>query len=320
MAAKNKFMNAMKMPAIADMFSSEAERQRESGDLVTEVPLSELHPFVNHPFEVRDDEDMQKLVDSIKENGVLTNLTVRPRAEGGYEIISGHRRFHAAQLAGLDKIKVQVRNVDDDQAIIDMVDANIQREHISPMEKARALKMKNDALKRSVGRRKNGCQLDNHFLEPKTSDTIAADAGDSVKQVYRYIRLNELIPKLQKKVDSNTLKFNPAVELSYLTPDEQQSFLDYAEAQDCTPSLSQAQKLKAASKEGTLTLDKLEEIMSAQKPSVAPREPVLNINVSKVAQYFPNGCTKQQMENRILKILESYFRQMTHEQAHEEER
>ena len=320
MAAKNKFMNAMKMPAIADMFSSEAERQRESGDLVTEVPLSELHPFVNHPFEVRDDEDMQKLVDSIKENGVLTNLTVRPRAEGGYEIISGHRRFHAAQLAGLDKIKVQVRNVDDDQAIIDMVDANIQREHISPMEKARALKMKNDALKRSVGRRKNGCQLDNHFLEPKTSDTIAADAGDSVKQVYRYIRLNELIPELQKKVDSNTLKFNPAVELSYLTPDEQQSFLDYAEAQDCTPSLSQAQKLKAASKEGTLTLDKLEEIMSAQKPSVAPREPVLNINVSKVAQYFPNGCTKQQMENRILKILESYFRQMAHEQAHEEER
>ena len=318
MAAKNKFMNAMKMPAIADMFSSEADRQRESGDLVTEVPLSELHPFVNHPFEVRDDEDMQKLVDSIKENGVLTNLTVRPRAEGGYEIISGHRRFHAAQLAGVDKIKVQVRDVDDDQAIIDMVDANIQREHISPMEKARALKMKNDALKRSVGRRKNGCQLDNHFLEPKTSDTIAADAGDSVKQVYRYIRLNELIPELQKRVDSNTLKFNPAVELSNLTPDEQQSFLDYAEAQDCTPSLSQAQKLKAASKEGALTPDKLEEIMSAQKPSVAPREPVLNINVSKVAQYFPTGCTKQQMENRILKILESYFRQVTHEQAREE--
>lgn len=150
MAAKNKFMNAMKMPAIADMFSSEADRQRESGDLVTEVPLSELHPFVNHPFEVRDDEDMQKLVDSIKENGVLTNLTVRPRAEGGYEIISGHRRFHAAQLAGLDKIKVQVRDVDDDQAIIDMVDANIQREHISPMEKARAYAMKLEAIGRAA--------------------------------------------------------------------------------------------------------------------------------------------------------------------------
>ena len=154
MAAKNKFLNAMKMPSIDDMFSSEADRQRESGDLVTEVPLSELHPFVGHPFEVRDDEDMQKLVDSIRENGVLTNLTVRRRAEGGYEIISGHRRFHAAQRAGLDSVKVQVRDIDDDQAIISMVDANIQREHISPMEKARAYRMKYDALKRQ------GCRTD----------------------------------------------------------------------------------------------------------------------------------------------------------------
>lgn len=318
MAAKNKFMNAMKMPAIADIFSSEAERQQESGDLVTEVPLSELHPFVNHPFEVRDDEDMQKLVDSIKENGVLTNLTVRPRAEGGYEIISGHRRFHAAQLAGLDKIKVQVRDVDDDQAIIDMVDANIQREHISPMEKARAYAMRLEAVKHQ-GRRTD---LTSDQLGPKltAAEKVAAGVQDTQTQVKRYIRLNSLVPDLQKKVDSGNLKFNPAVELSYLTPDEQQSFLDYAEAQDCTPSLSQAQKLKAASKDGTLTLDKLEEIMSAQKPSVAPREPVLSINVSKVAQYFPTGCTKQQMENHILKILESYFRQMTHEQAHEEER
>ena len=318
MAAKNKFMNAMKMPAIADIFSSEAERQQMSGDLVTEVPLSELHPFVNHPFEVRDDEDMQKLVDSIKENGVLTNLTVRPRAEGGYEIISGHRRFHAAQLAGLDKIKVQVRDVDDDQAIIDMVDANIQREHISPMEKAQAYAMRLEAVKHQ-GRRTD---LTSDQVGPKltAAEKVAAGVQDTQTQVKRYIRLNSLVPDLQKKVDSGTLKFNPAVELSYLTPDEQQSFLDYAEAQDCTPSLSQAQKLKAASKEGTLTLDKLEEIMSAQKPSVAPREPVLNINVSKVAQYFPTGCTKQQMENRILKILESYFRQMAHEQAHEEER
>lgn len=322
MAAKNKFMNAMKMPATADMFSSEADRQRESGDLVTEVPLSELHPFVNHPFEVRDDEDMQKLVDSIKENGVLTNLTVRPRAEGGYEIISGHRRFHAAQLAGLDKIKVQVRDVDDDQAIIDMVDANIQREHISPMEKARAYAMRLEASQRKRGRptKENYSQVGNNFDTKTSSDELAEKVGESKNQIFRYVRLNSLVPDLQKKVDSGNLKFNPAVELSYLTPDEQQSFLDYAEAQDCTPSLSQAQKLKAASKEGILTPDKLEEIMSAQKPSVAPREPVLNINVSKVAQYFPTGCTKQEMENRILKILESYFRQMTHDQAHEEER
>ena len=243
---------------------------------------------------------------------------MRPRAEGGYEIISGHRRFHAAQLAGLDKIKVQVRNVDDDQAIIDMVDANIQREHISPMEKARAYAMRLEAVKHQ-GRRTD---LTSDQVGPKltAAEKVAAGVQDTQTQVKRYIRLNSLVPDLQKKVDSGNLKFNPAVELSYLTPDEQQSFLDYAEAQDCTPSLSQAQKLKAASKEGTLTLDKLEEIMSAQKPSVAPREPVLNINISKVAQYFPTGCTKQQMENRILKILESYFRQMAHEQAHEEER
>lgn len=319
MAAKNKFMNAMKMPAIADMFSSEADRQRENGDLVTEVPLAELHPFVNHPFEVRDDEDMQKLVDSIKENGVLTNLTVRRRAEGGYEIISGHRRFHAAQLAGLDTIKVQVRDIDDDQAIIAMVDANIQREHISPMEKARALKMKNDAIKRSIGRpRQKCCQFDNISEKGRTSDSIAADAGDSVKQVYRYIRLNELIPELQQKVDANTLKFNPAVELSYLSADEQKDFLNYIELQSCSPSLSQAQKLKAASKEGSLTSDKLEEIMAAQKPSVPPRDPTLTISVSKIARFFPVGCTKQQMENQILKILEGYFRQITHEHEREE--
>ena len=318
MAAKNKFMNAMKMPAIADMFSSEADRQRESGDLVTEVPLAELHPFVNHPFEVRDDEDMQKLVESIKENGVLTNLTVRRRAEGGYEIISGHRRFHAAQLAGLESIKVQVRDVDDDQAIIDMVDANIQREHISPMEKARAYAMRLEAVKHQ-GRRTD---LTSDQLGPKltAAEKVAAGVQDTQTQVKRYIRLNSLVPDLQKKVDNGSLKFNPAVELSYLSADEQKDFLNYIESQSCSPSLSQAQKLKAASKEGSLTSDKLEEIMAAQKPSVPPRDPTLTISVSKIARFFPVGCTKQQMENQILKILESYFRQMAHEQAYEEER
>jgi len=283
---------------------------------ITYIPIRQLHPHPDNPR--KELGDLSELAASIKENGVLTNLAVRPRAEGGYEIISGHRRFHAAQLAGLDKIKVQVRDVDDDQAIIDMVDANIQREHISPMEKARAYAMKLEAISHQGERRQETSNQVGWKLE--SAHEVGQQAGDSGTQVRRYVRLNSLVPDLQKKVDSGTLKFNPAVELSYLTPDEQQSFLDYAEAQDCTPSLSQAQKLKAASKEGTLTLDKLEEIMSAQKPSVAPREPVLNINVSKVAQYFPTGCTKQQMENRILKILESYFRQMTHDQAHEEER
>lgn len=311
MAAKNKFLNAMKMPSIDDMFSSEADRQRESGDLVTEVPLSELHPFVGHPFEVRDDEDMQKLVDSIRENGVLTNLTVRRRAEGGYEIISGHRRFHAAQRAGLDRVKVQVRDIDDDQAIIDMVDSNIQREHISPMEKARAYAMRLEAISRQGARR----DLTSRQLVGKleAADEVGLKTGESGRQVQRFVRLNRLVPDLQKKVDDGSLKFNPAVELSYLSPSEQNDFLDYIESQSCSPSLSQAQKLKAASKDGALSHGKLLEIMDTKKPSVPPRDPTLTISVSKIARYFPAGCTQEQMVGIIMQLLERNSRHLVPE-------
>lgn len=311
MAAKNKFLNAMKMPSIDDMFSSEADRQRENGDLVTEVPLSELHPFVGHPFEVRDDEDMQKLVDSIRENGVLTNLTVRRRAEGGYEIISGHRRFHAAQRAGLTAVKVQVRDIDDDQAIIDMVDSNIQREHISPMEKARAYAMKLEAISRQGSRH----DLTSAQVERKleSAEIVGKEAGDSRAQVRRFIRLNNLVPDLQKKVDDGSLKFNPAVELSYLTSTEQNDFLDYIESQSCSPSLSQAQKLKAASKDGALNHGKLLEIMDTKKPSVPPRDPTLTISVSKIARYFPAGCTQEQMVGIIMQLLERNSRHLVPE-------
>lgn len=307
MAAKNKFLNAMKMPSIDDMFSSEADRQRESGDLVTEVPLSELHPFVGHPFEVRDDEDMQKLVDSIRENGVLTNLTVRRRAEGGYEIISGHRRFHAAQRAGLDRVKVQVRDIDDDQAIIDMVDSNIQREHISPMEKAKAYAMKLNAIKHQGSR----TDLTSGQIVQKLSvEKVAEGTTDGYKTIQRFIRLNNLVPDLQKKVDDGSLKFNPAVELSYLSPTEQNDFLDYIESQSCSPSLSQAQKLKAASKEGALNHGKLLEIMDSKKPSVPPCDPTLTISVSKIARYFPAGYTQEQMVGIIMQLLERNSRHL----------
>lgn len=307
MAAKNKFLNAMKMPSIDDMFSSEADRQRESGDLVTEVPLSELHPFVGHPFEVRDDEDMQKLVDSIRENGVLTNLTVRRRTEGGYEIISGHRRFHAAQRAGLDKVKVQVRDIDDDQAIIDMVDSNIQREHISPMEKAKAYAMKLNAIKHQGSR----TDLTSGQIVQKLSvEKVAEGTTDGYKTIQRFIRLNNLVPDLQKKVDDGSLKFNPAVELSYLSPTEQNDFLDYIESQSCSPSLSQAQKLKTASKEGALDHGKLLEIMDTKKPSVPPRDPMLTISVSKIARYFPTGYTQEQMVGIIMQLLERNSRHL----------
>lgn len=307
MAAKNKFLNAMKMPSIDDMFSSEADRQRESGDLVTQVPLSELHPFVGHPFEVRDDEDMQKLVDSIRENGVLTNLTVRRRAEGGYEIISGHRRFHAAQRAGLDSVKVQVRDIDDDQAIIDMVDSNIQREHISPMEKAKAYAMKLNAIKHQ------GSRTDltpGQIVQKLSVEKVAEGTTDGYKTIQRFIRLNNLVPDLQKKVDDGSLKFNPAVELSYLTPTEQNDFLDYMESQSCSPSLSQAQKLKAASKDGALDHGKLLEIMDTKKPSVPPRDPMLTISVSKIARYFPTGYTQEQMVGIIMQLLERNSRHL----------
>ena len=307
MAAKNKFLNAMKMPSIDDMFSSEADRQRESGDLVTEVPLSELHPFVGHPFEVRDDEDMQKLVDSIRENGVLTNLTVRRRAEGGYEIISGHRRFHAAQRAGLTAVKVQVRDIDDDQAIIDMVDSNIQREHISPMEKAKAYAMKLNAIKHQGSR----TDLTSGQIVQKLSvEKVAEGTTDGYKTIQRFIRLNNLVPNLQKKVDDGSLKFNPAVELSYLSSTEQNDFLDYIESQSCSPSLSQAQKLKAASKDGALDHGKLLEIMDTKKPSVPPRDPTLTISVSKIARYFPAGCTQEQMVGIIMQLLERNSRHL----------
>ena len=307
MAAKNKFLNAMKMPSIDDMFSSEADRQRESGDLVTEVPLSELHPFVGHPFEVRDDEDMQKLVDSIRENGVLTNLTVRRRTEGGYEIISGHRRFHAAQRAGLDRVKVQVRDIDDDQAIIDMVDSNIQREHISPMEKAKAYAMKLNAIKHQGSR----TDLTSGQIVQKLSvEKVAEGTTDGYKTIQRFIRLNNLVPDLQKKVDDGSLKFNPAVELSYLTSTEQNDFLDYIESQSCSPSLSQAQKLKAASKDGALDHGKLLEIMDTKKPSVPPRDPTLTISVSKIARYFPTGYTHEQMVGIIMQLLERNSRHL----------
>lgn len=307
MAAKNKFLNAMKMPSIDDMFSSEADRQRESGDLVTEVPLSELHPFVGHPFEVRDDEDMQKLVDSIRENGVLTNLTVRRRTEGGYEIISGHRRFHAAQWAGLDRVKVQVRDIDDDQAIIDMVDSNIQREHISPMEKAKAYAMKLNAIKHQGSR----TDLTSGQIVQKLSvEKVAEGTTDGYKTIQRFIRLNNLVPDLQKKVDDGSLKFNPAVELSYLSPTEQNDFLDYIESQSCSPSLSQAQKLKAASKDGELDHGKLLEIMDTKKPSVPPRDPTLTISVSKIARYFPTGYTQEQMVGIIIQLLERNSRHL----------
>lgn len=297
------------LPSLDNLFSSEQERQDAKLEKIQILPLSELHPFEGHPFQVRDDEEMDKMVDSVKEYGVMTPAIVRPRRDGGYEIVAGHRRCHASRRAGVDTMPCIVRDMDDDTAIILMVDSNCQREHILPSEKAKAYQMKLEAIKRQ-GRRSDltSGQVGPKLEERRSNQIVAEKAGESVKQVQRFIRLNKLTPDLMQLVDDGRLKTTPAVELSYLTPEEQEEFLSYMEEEGCTPSLSQAQKLKAASKESVLTKDTIHGIMSARSPSVKPREPQLTIAVSKVERYFPKGCTSEQMESTILKLLENYYR------------
>ena len=299
----------IRLPSIDDLFSTEEERQDAKLEKIQILPLSELHPFEGHPFQVRDDEEMDKMVDSVKEYGVMTPAIVRPRRDGGYEIVAGHRRCHASRRAGVDTMPCIVRDMDDDTAIILMVDSNCQREHILPSEKAKAYEMKLEAIKRQ-GRRSDltSGQVGPKLEERRSNQIVAEKAGESVKQVQRFIRLNKLTPDLMQLVDDGRLKTTPAVELSYLTPEEQEEFLSYMEEEGCTPSLSQAQKLKAASEESVLTKDTIHEIMSARSPSVKPREPQLTIAVSKVERYFPKGFSSEQMESTILKLLENYYR------------
>lgn len=298
------------LPSLDNLFSSEQERQDAKLEKIQILPLSELHPFEGHPFQVRDDEEMDKMVDSVKEYGVMTPAIVRPRRDGGYEIVAGHRRCHASQRAGVDTMPCIVRELDDDTAIILMVDSNCQREHILPSEKAKAYQMKLEAIKRQ-GRRSD--LTSGQVVQKLSVEKVANESGDGYKTVQRFIRLNNLSPDLMQLVDDGRLKTTPAVELSYLTPEEQEEFLSYMEEEGCTPSLSQAQKLKAASKENVLTKDTIHGIMSARFPSVKPREPQLTIAVSRVERYFPKGFTSDQMQNLIVKLLENYYRSHQHD-------
>ena len=298
---KSKSADKIKMPSIDELLGVSGEES------ATDIEISRIHSFANHPFKVLDDDKMDDLVESIKQNGVLTPVLVRPDKNNSYEMISGHRRMHTAIKAGLETIPAIVRDMDDDTAIILMVDSNCQREHILPSEKAKAYEMKLEAVKRKAGRpsKSNLSQVGTNF---RADEVVAQGAGESRNQVQRFIRLNKLTPDLMQLVDDGRLKTTPAVELSYLTPEEQEEFLSYMEEEGCTPSLSQAQKLKAASKESVLTKDKIHGIMSARSPSVKPREPQLTIAVSKVERYFPKGFSSEQMESTILKLLENYYR------------
>ena len=300
------------LPSLDNLFSSESDRQDAKLEKVQNLRLSELFPFKDHPFQIRDDEEMEKMVDSIKDHGVLTPAIVRPRPEGGYELVSGHRRHRGCTLAGLDTMPCIVREMDDDTAVILMVDSNCQREHILPSEKAKAYKMMLEAMKRQAGRpsSKNVSQVGTHL---RSDQILAEQTGQSRNQIQRYIRLTDLIPDLLNMVDEGQLKLTPAVELSSLAPHEQEEVLEYLQYMECTPSLSQAQKLKSASKKAPLTPESIEKIMSAKTPSVSAREPQIRLCVSKIEQYFPKGYTIEQMEQYIIRLLENYERNRSRE-------
>ncbi len=280
--------------------------EKETNEQVQQIAVSEIRPFKNHPFKVLDDELMQQTVDSIKEVGVLNPTIIRPLPEGGYEMIAGHRRQHAAELAGLDTIPAIVRNLTDDEAVILMVDSNLQREVIAPMERAQAYKMKIEALKHQGQRRDLEDKSTSRQVGEKLSWAVAkvgADANESQRQVHRYVRLTELLPEVQEKVDSKEIAFSPAVELSYLSHEEQRQFLDAMDYSQNTPSLSQAQRLKKLSREGKCTQEAMYSIMSEEKKDELDR---VTLRTDVLRKYFPRNYTPMQMQETIIKLLEQW--------------
>ena len=285
-----------------DIFSTEESRQEQQREQVQQIPIGELFPFKNHPFKVLDDESMQRTVESVEQYGVLSPLIARPRPEGGYEIISGHRRQHAAQLAGLDALPVIVRNMDDDAAVLLMVDSNLQRENILPSERAFAYKMKLEALKNQGAR----SDLTSVQVAPKLStEKIGEEVGMSKDNVKRYIRLTNLVPELLDMVDEKKIAFNPAVELSYLDEAQQRDFLEAMEDTQNAPSLSQAQRLKKLAQEGYFSYDVAFAVMGEEKKDELDKVVIKNDTLRK---YFPRSYTPKQMEDTIIKLLDQWQR------------
>ena len=290
-------------------------------DKITLLPLSELHDFPNHPFKVRDDEAMQETTESIRQYGVLVPAIVRPREDGGYEIIAGHRRRHGSELAGLSAMPCIVRQMDDDTATILMVDSNIQRENILPSERAQAYKMKLEAIRRKAGRpakeaenlpEENCDQVGRNFDRKRSVEIVADEAGESKSQVQRYIRLTELSPELQQMVDEKKIGMTPAVEISYLKPEEQQMLLTAIDSEQATPSLSQAQRMKKLSRDGKLNDDTMLDIMMEQKK---PEGYNVVLSADKLRKYFPRSYTPQRMEETILKLLDAWLRKRQRDQS-----
>ena len=291
------------LKGLDDLFSTEEKRQEEQREQVQQIPIDELHPFTNHPFKVLDDEAMTRTVESIAQYGVLAPLIARPRPEGGYEIISGHRRQYAAKLAGLENLPVIVRQMSDDAAVILMVDSNLQREHILPSERALAYKMKLEAIKNQGARSDlTSPQVAAKF---RSDDAVAKDQGISGDTVRRYIRLTNLIPELLDMVDEKKISFNPAVELSYLDESQQRDFLEAMEDTQNMPSLSQAQRLKKLAQEGHFSYDVAFAVMGEEKKDELDKVVIKNDTLRK---YFPRSYTPKQMEDTIIKLLEQWQR------------
>ena len=296
----------IELKSVDDLFATEEIREDTQREKVQNIPLEELHPFKNHPFKVKDDAAMQDTVDSVREYGVLVPAIARPDPDGGYELIAGHRRHHASELAGKETMPVIVRDLDDDAATIIMVDSNLQRETILPSEKAFAYKMKLEAMKRQ-GQRSD---LTSAPLEPKlkgsrSNEELAASSPDSRSQIQRYIRLTELIPPVLDMVDSSKIAFRPAVELSYLSKEQQQSLYDTMECEDCTPSLAQAIKMKEFSRDGKLTEEVILSIMQEEKPNQREQ---FKMPKERISKYFAPGTPAQKIEDTIVKALELYRR------------
>ena len=288
-----------------DIFSTEESRQEQQREQVQQISIEELFPFKNHPFKVLDDESMQRTVESVEQYGVLSPLIARPRPEGGYEIISGHRRQHAAQLAGLDTLPVIVRQMDDDAAVLLMVDSNLQRENILPSERAFAYKMKLEAIDRTVGRPKNLGQVVPDYFGKRSTEIVAEGTGESYKQVQRFIRLTNLIPELLDMVDEKKIAFNPAVELSHLDTNQQRDFLEAMNDTQNAPSLSQAQRLKKLAQEGHFSYDVAFAVMGEEKKDELDKVVIKNDTLRK---YFPRSYTPKQMEDTIIKLLDQWQR------------
>ena len=289
-----------------DIFSTEESRQEQQREQVQQIPIGELFPFKNHPFKVLDDESMQRTVESVEQYGVLSPLIARPRPEGGYEIISGHRRQHAAQLAGLETLPVIVRNMDDDAAVLLMVDSNLQRESILPSERAFAYKMKLEALKNQGARSDLTCGQIGHKLNgAKARDIVADESGDNARNVQRFIRLTNLVPELLDMVDEKKIAFNPAVELSYLDESQQRDFLEAMNDTQNAPSLSQAQRLKKLVQEGHFSYDVAFAVMGEEKKGELDKVVIKNDTLRK---YFPRSYTPKQMEDTIIKLLDQWQR------------